>query len=1269
MLVLTLLGFALPADGPVARGPDSGQLPWQRLLTGTDATQAEELQQQIDTFFGKGEFADALKPATKLLELRQRLQGPDHWQAEDARRQVDTLKAVATQPAAQRRALAEARSKAQRAQALYIRARYRDEEPFREEVLAGYRQVLGEDHPDTARAYNDLARCQFDQGHYAQAEPGFAKALAMRRKALGENHPGTAMAYNNLALCQQKQGRYTQAEVGLAKALAIKREALGAEHPDTAKAYNNLASCQLVQGLHAPAERGFERALAIYRKALGEEHPATARAYNNLALCQQEQGHYTQAEPALAKALAIWQKALGHDHPDTAAAYNNLALCQLRQGHYAEAEAGFAKALAIRRKVLGEDHPHTAVSYHNLAYCQNTQSRYAQAEPGFAKALAIWRQALGEEHRDTAMAYNNLANCQRDQGRYPQAEQGLARALAIWQKALGHAHPLTATAYNNLALCQQAQGRYAQAEPAFAKALAIWQKALGEDHPDTALAYYNLAYCQYAQRRYAEAQQGSATALAIRRKTLGEDHPDTASAYNNLALCQQEQGRYDQAEQGYRRALAITRKVLGEDHPDAATGYNNLANCQQEQGRYDQAEELFTHAAQGFSRARLRLEAGLGRAAFTTKHSPLLALAAVLARNGKPDLAWRTFEESLGRGTGDELAARLRRTSDERQRQTEWLARLDQIERRLPALSRPALTPEQAQERRDLLTRQRQALDALDALREELQQKYGVREGQVFTLARIQTGLAPDAALVGWIDLKGHPRAADPNGEHWGVVVRAKGLPVWVRLPGSGPQKSWTEADDELPARLLEALRQRPGAQAASWRALAQRLVRQRLEPLARHLAAHGDLPAAHHLVVLPSSMMDGIPLAALLEDRYTVSQAPSATLYAYLRGLPRPASAGLLAVADPLFRRPEAPPPPLPPGGVLLTVVIPRGNAAQAGLKPGDVILRYDQTLLTRRDDLKLRPEGEDPKATLSVQVWRDGQILTRQVHPGKLGVVLAEAPAPEALTKQRQLDRLLASRGPDGQGWPPLPGTLAEAEALQALFAAQRQPVTLLTGADASEPKLAALAQSGALGRARYLHFATHGTFDPRFPLQSAVILNTPAQVEVPPAEAGRYVFDGELTAAEVLESWHLNAELVTLSACETALGKYEVGEGFLGFAQAALLAGSRSVCLSLWRVDDAATALLMQRFYQNLLGQRDGLKGPLPKAQALAEAQQWLRTLPREEAARQAARLHGGVARDKGRPARPRLPAVPEGPANQPPYAHPYYWAAFVLIGDPD
>jgi CHAT domain-containing protein len=139
------------------------------------------------------------------------------------------------------------------------------------------------------------------------------------------------------------------------------------------------------------------------------------------------------------------------------------------------------------------------------------------------------------------------------------------------------------------------------------------------------------------------------------------------------------------------------------------------------------------------------------------------------------------------------------------------------------------------------------------------------------------------------------------------------------------------------------------------------------------------------------------------------------------------------------------------------------------------------------------------------------------------------------------------------------------------------------------------------------------------------------------------------------------------VTLSACETALGREAGGEGFVGFTQALLMSGTRSVCLSLWKVDDKATALLMQRFYANLLGRRAGLSRPMPKAEALDEAKRWLRGLTVDEVSGELAALDRGAVR-------PLAAASGTGPlspaaSGSRPYAHPYFWAAFVLAGDPD
>jgi CHAT domain-containing protein len=105
---------------------------------------------------------------------------------------------------------------------------------------------------------------------------------------------------------------------------------------------------------------------------------------------------------------------------------------------------------------------------------------------------------------------------------------------------------------------------------------------------------------------------------------------------------------------------------------------------------------------------------------------------------------------------------------------------------------------------------------------------------------------------------------------------------------------------------------------------------------------------------------------------------------------------------------------------------------------------------------------------------------------------------------------------------------------------------------------------------------------------------------------------------------------------------------------------------VVLSQWKVDDAATTLLMVRFYRNLLGKREGLASPLPPGRALAEAQGWLRNLTFEQAR---ARLDS-LAPLWDRRGRGTIADAPRRgrKANLRPFAHPHYWSAFVLIGDP-
>ena len=142
-----------------------------------------------------------------------------------------------------------------------------------------------------------------------------------------------------------------------------------------------------------------------------------------------------------------------------------------------------------------------------------------------------------------------------------------------------------------------------------------------------------------------------------------------------------------------------------------------------------------------------------------------------------------------------------------------------------------------------------------------------------------------------------------------------------------------------------------------------------------------------------------------------------------------------------------------------------------------------------------------------------------------------------------------------------------------------------------------------------------------------------------------------DGNLQVREIFEM-ELNASLVVLSACETALGKLSNGDELVGLTRAFIYAGTPSVVASLWKVDDSSTAKLMGNFYKYL---KTGTK-----VDALRKAQlDLIRRSARIDLL--AKRGIGGTGRLGGNP---RLKSLSQDSVST---SHPYFWAPFILVGD--
>jgi hypothetical protein len=288
------------------------------------------------------------------------------------------------------------------------------------------------------------------------------------------------------------------------------------------------------------------------------------------------------------------------------------------------------------------------------------------------------------------------------------------------------------------------------------------------------------------------------------------------------------------------------------------------------------------------------------------------------------------------------------------------------MDERLSTLVSAGEESEQATQTYRELRNEREVRQAeLAELESELAAKYGVAAGESYELSRIQAQLPPDAAFVAWVDVQ-HPRIKGRFEEHWACIVRHEGQPVWVKLPGSGSDGSWTETDSGLPNRAREALGSGAvAAEAPASREILEQLHAQRLAPIAPHLAG------VDRLIVLPAGCMAGIPVEALTDD-YAISYAPSATMYAWLKeqaaGVEEDAREGrreLLALGDPVFGEPaeaDTALPEPPDHGVMLAMVTEGGNAYHSGLRRGDVVLSYDDAPVIGSDDLEAALDTMDP-------------------------------------------------------------------------------------------------------------------------------------------------------------------------------------------------------------------------------------------------------------------------------------------------------------------
>ncbi len=841
-----------------------------------------------------------------------------------------------------------------------------------------------------------------------------------------------------------------------------------------------------------------------------------------------------------------------------------------------------------------------------------------------------------------ADALDSVANAQQALGQYAAAKPYYERSLPLRQTLPDLAK--RANLFNNFGAWHHHQGAYD-------KALEFYQQALGlrltlqQQNPSDTINLAELGTLQsniglvYAERgEHARALKLFEESLATARARERGEGP----VLNNIGTLYQRQGNYDLAERYYRLGLQANERQKAQR--EIAVSHNFLGDIYRAQERWPQALEHY-------QRARAIGESLSNRSLLYKTHN---LIGAVLQAQQKYQAATSQFQTALSLSRQINLPETLAESNYNLA--SVYAAQQDFAQARVFA---------------------EQALEFSSQLNmPELRQRVCTNAGNIYqALKQPEQARRVLMEAIAIIErLRGEVAGDEQNLQSFFENMTAPYLALTeLSLAQAKPAEALAYAERAKARALLDVLRSGKLSFSKVMTQAEQQQERKLLDALAGlNLEYHNVMQAAQRNPPLLAGLTQMLNVARLdYEDFRTRLYAAHPELKIQ-RGEAQPLT---LAEANALL--PDA-------RTALLSYVVTadrvqlfvltKAQTGEAQLRVFPLVVKRDELakqveqfrrLLAERDArygklagqlyaALLRPARAALPAQARLMIVPDGPLweLPFQALLDERGRhlwethVIAYAPSLTVLREMAKLRRPITGQ-PSllAVGDPALGGKSLEraqallSGALDQLPEARAQVAQLRKFYDAQHSKIfvgvaaaeaAVKAQAGAYD---ILHFATHGILNDRNPLYSHILL----------AQADGVTTDAEPRAAQpredgLLEAWEimqmdLRAELVVLSACETARGRVGAGEGMIGLTWALFVAGVPTTVVSQWKVRADSTAALMVEFHR-LLQARKSQRTPSPtsawtKAEALQQAALKL--------------LRGGQ------------------------YRHPFYWAGFVLVGD--
>ncbi len=916
----------------------------------------------------------------------------------------------------------------------------------------------------------------------------------------------------------------------------------------------------------------------------GTQSPGYAEACVHVGGLRFQLGLLGEADEVLQVALAIYRGRGGSessaDGPSLANCLDRLGMVTHYRGQNREALLLLEEAIAI----FESSGPDTSLAgaLNNYSLVARLLQKTDEATSTARRALTILMRDV-PDHRGIPYVLNNLANLHVDRGDYATAEPLYRESIARRRALFGAEHPQVATALSNLAHVLRFNGNETGAEGLLREAWTI-RKGVNEKHPDVGRSMMNLANCLREQRRYDEAAELLDSALVIHSETLGEDHPSYARNLGYLADLHFSMKDFGAARAFYERSLARNREVLSPEHPHIAANLMMIARCADGLGD-PAADSLYLV---GTSAWEERMGSRHARTIASQVHR-----AHYLLREGRPEEAlvllekvvpdYETVRLRLQPGPGRSvfiespyraLAEAHLALGNTGEAWNAWERASGRVF--FDLLYEADGFPWTSKERNEL-SRLHETWDGLEARARTLERGLKTDDALRTTLAEVGNNLyRAEAEYLNYRNgLAEKYGKAEKEPLMWQAIQAALSRDValicWVDFESNGMTgqtgASWAgvlRSEGEPVWRRLDRLKTGTGMPVT--RAWSDLLVRTGQWPF-----RVTDTRQTDRLGRLVREERFG-PIEDLIDGASHLVFLPGSGM------------------------------------GLVPFAALPDENGTFLGDR---YTMSYSASATTYLALLEKRPVESEGALLI-------GAPALHEFGNGKSGqkTTIASLTA-DILPRALAGDRAALGTLPD------LPASREEIDGILRIVGNG----TALVGANASGAKLRELSEQDRLRDFRWIHFATHTLVDDKKADGSLIVLSQAGLADpLTDAIAGNSHEDGLLTAREIIREWKLDADLVSLSSCQSALGVESVGDGFLGLSQAFCYAGARSVVVSLWSVDDRASSILMRAFYEDLAAGR-------PKSEALWKAKQALRE------------FESGGER---------------------PYRHPAYWSAFVLHG---